>query len=119
MGDDARPLQTLLWYPSLRGTTKPMTVGDYVQLADTDIHFNAPDEKENRWRSLLKASFDIPLSAVREAKPANRALSRSDLCSQRFFGFVGERRSVRVSCQSWLRRSCKPVYGGVDARYDG
>jgi hypothetical protein len=65
-GDDARPLQTLLWYPSLRSTTKPMTVGDYVQLADTEIHFNAPD---GRWRSLLKASFDIPLWAVREAKP--------------------------------------------------
>ena len=72
VGDDARPLQTLLWYPSLRSTTKPMTVGDYVQLADTEIHFNAPDEKENRWRSLLKTSFDIPLSAVREAKPATR-----------------------------------------------
>jgi pimeloyl-ACP methyl ester carboxylesterase len=67
---EARPLQTLLWYPSLRGATKPMTVGDYVQLADTEIHFKTPDEKENRWRSLLKASFDIPLSAVREAKPA-------------------------------------------------
>src|SRR6202035_6184844 len=25
---------------------------------------------ENRWRSLLKASFDTPLSAVRDAKPA-------------------------------------------------
>jgi hypothetical protein len=47
-----------------------MTVGDYVQLADTEIHFSAPDEKENRWRSLLKTSFDIPLSAVQEAKPA-------------------------------------------------
>ena len=47
-----------------------MTVGDYTKLADTDIHFNAPDEKENRWRSLLKTSFDIPLWAVREAKPA-------------------------------------------------
>jgi len=48
-----------------------MTVGDYTQLADTEIHFNAPDEKGNRWRSLLMKSFDIPLSAVREAKPAN------------------------------------------------
>ena len=47
-----------------------MTVGDYAQLADTEIHFNVPDEKENRWRSLLKTSFDIPLTAVREAKPA-------------------------------------------------
>ncbi len=70
VGENARPLQTLLWYPSLRSTTKPMTVGDYVQLADTEIHFNAPDEKENRWRSLLKTAFDIPTLAVRGAKPA-------------------------------------------------
>ncbi len=69
-GENARPLQTLVWYPSLKNATKPMTVGDYVQLADTEIHFKAPDEKENRWRSLLKTSFDIPLSAVREATPA-------------------------------------------------
>ncbi|MFZ0520389.1 MAG: hypothetical protein WAL95_05170 [Candidatus Acidiferrales bacterium] len=56
-----------------------MTVGDYVQLADTEIHFNAPKEhdehgengaKGNRWRALLKASFDIPLWAVRDAEPA-------------------------------------------------
>ncbi len=46
-----------------------MTVGDYVRLADTEIHFNAPDEKENRWRSLLKTSFDIPLWSVRDAQP--------------------------------------------------
>jgi pimeloyl-ACP methyl ester carboxylesterase len=47
-----------------------MTVGDYVQLADREIHFNAPDEKENRWRSLLKTFFDTPLWAVRDAQPA-------------------------------------------------
>ena len=68
--DDARPLQTLLWYPSVRSTAESMTVGDYVQLADTEIHFNAPDEKENRWRSPLKSSFDIPLLALRDEKPA-------------------------------------------------
>jgi hypothetical protein len=70
MAENVRPLQTLIWYPSLKSTGEPMTVGDYAQLADTEIHFNAPDEKENRWRSLLKASFDIPLWAVRDAKPA-------------------------------------------------
>jgi hypothetical protein len=68
--DDARPLQALLWYPSLRRTTKPMTVSDYVQLSDTEIHFNVPDEKENRWRSLLQTSSEIPLWAVRDATPA-------------------------------------------------
>jgi hypothetical protein len=70
MGENACPLQTLIWYPSLKSTGKPMTVGDYTQLADNEIHFNAQDEKENRWRSLLKTSFDIPLWAVRDAKPA-------------------------------------------------
>jgi dienelactone hydrolase len=68
--ENARPLQTLIWYPSLKSTGELMTVGDYTQLSDTEIHFDAPDEKGNRWRSLLKASFDIPLRAVREAKPA-------------------------------------------------
>jgi hypothetical protein len=54
----------------LKSTGEPMTVGDYAQLADTEIRFDAPDEKENRWRSLLKTSFDIPLWAVLDAKPA-------------------------------------------------
>ena len=49
-----------------------MTVGDYVRLADTEIHFKAPNEKENRWRSLLKTLFDIPLWAVRDAQPTKR-----------------------------------------------
>jgi predicted dienelactone hydrolase len=70
VGENARPLQTLIWYPSLKSTGEPMTVGDYTQLADTEIHFDAPDEKENRWRSLLKTSFDVPLWAVRDAKSA-------------------------------------------------
>jgi hypothetical protein len=70
MSEDARPLQTLIWYPSLNSTGELMTVGDYTELADTEIHFNAPDGKENRWRSLLKTSFDTRLWAVREAKPA-------------------------------------------------
>lgn len=65
----ARPLQTLIWYPSRKGTAKPMTVGDYVRLADTEIHFDAPDPKNNRWRSLLKTSFGIRLWAVRDAEP--------------------------------------------------
>jgi hypothetical protein len=71
MSENARPLQTLIWYPSLKSTGKPMTVGNYTQLADTEIHFNVPDGKENRWRSLLKTSFGFPLWAVPEARPAN------------------------------------------------
>ena len=70
VADDARPLQTLIWYPSLRSTGKPMTVGDYTQLTDTEIRFDAPHPEQNRWRSLLKTSSEIPLWALRDAKPA-------------------------------------------------
>lgn len=47
-----------------------MTVGDYAQLADTEIHFDVPRPEQNRWRPLLKTSFDISLWAVRDAKLA-------------------------------------------------
>lgn len=68
-GEGPRPLQTVIWYPSSGSTGKPMTVGDYVQLADTEIHFSAPNEKENKWRSRLETSFDVSLWAVRDAHP--------------------------------------------------
>jgi hypothetical protein len=71
LGENGRPLQTLVWYPSLKAAGEPMTVGNYAQLADTEIHFNAADGKENRWRSLLTTSWDVPLRAMREAKPAD------------------------------------------------
>jgi hypothetical protein len=67
VGKNARPLQTLIWYPSLKSVGRPMTVGDYAQLADTEIHFNAPAEEGNRWRSLLKTSFDTQLSGVKRS----------------------------------------------------
>jgi pimeloyl-ACP methyl ester carboxylesterase len=66
----ARPLQTLIWFPSLAAANKPMTVGDYVKLADTETHFNTPDEKDNRWRSQLQTSLDVALRAARDAPPA-------------------------------------------------
>jgi pimeloyl-ACP methyl ester carboxylesterase len=70
VGDDARPLQTLIWYPSMRSTGKPMTVGDYTELADTEMHFGAPDKENNRWRSLLGTSSEVALWAVRDAELA-------------------------------------------------
>jgi len=70
VGADGRPLQTLIWYPSLRNTGKPMTVGGYTQLADTEIHFETPHPEQNRWRLLLKTSLEIPLWAVRDAQLA-------------------------------------------------
>src|SRR5260370_38389285 len=60
-------LQTLIWYPSLRSTARPMTVGDYTQLADTDIHCDAPNPDQNGCRSLLKPPAEIPWREVRDA----------------------------------------------------
>src|SRR5215470_11921755 len=65
----SRPLQTLIWYPALRSSIRPMTVGDYVALADTEVHFDQPDQGHNKWRRRLKSSFDRSLWAVRDAKP--------------------------------------------------
>jgi dienelactone hydrolase len=61
-----RPLQTLVWYPSSASTARPMTVGDYAQLADTEIRFDVPD-RSNKWRSILTSSSTVPLRAVRDA----------------------------------------------------
>ena len=69
-GQGSRPLQTLIWYPARQSTGKPMTVGDYVVLADREIHFDTPDQEHNKWRTRLKSSFDVPLWAVRDANIA-------------------------------------------------
>jgi predicted dienelactone hydrolase len=70
LGGNTRSLQTLIWYPSTESAGKPMTVGDYAQLADKEIHFDAPNPEQNRWPSLLKTSFDTPLWAIRDATVA-------------------------------------------------
>jgi len=49
-----------------------MTAGDYTQLADAEIHFDAPDPEKNRWRSQLKTSSEVQMWELRDAKPANR-----------------------------------------------
>jgi predicted dienelactone hydrolase len=64
---NGRPIQTVIWYPSLKSAGAPMTVANYVKLADEETNFNAPDAEKNRWRSLLKTSFDTRLRAVRDA----------------------------------------------------
>src|SRR5215471_14376368 len=66
---ESRPFQTLIWYPALHSSSKPMTVEDYVALADSEIHFDTPDPEHNKWRGRLKSSFNTSLWAVRDAKP--------------------------------------------------
>lgn len=66
----SRPLQTLVWYPAVETDGKAMTVGDYAQLASTEIHFDRADEG-NRWIGKLATSATNPLWAVRDAPPSS------------------------------------------------
>ena len=68
--EGARPLQTLIWYPTKAGVGAPMTVGDYARLADAEL-FDNPHPEQNKWRSQLKASTDARLWARRDAIPAS------------------------------------------------
>jgi len=64
--DCARPLQTLVWYPSSGDTGEPMTVGDYARLADTEIHSGQPGVP-SEWESKLGPSAGVRLWAIRDA----------------------------------------------------
>ena len=67
----ARPLQTLIWYPAEKSALKPMTVGDYGNLAATETSFDKPtlsvDHKQ--WLDGLKPTLAMPMWAVRDAPP--------------------------------------------------
>ena len=69
-GERARPIQTLIWYPSKKSEAKPMTAGDYVDLLATEISFDKPDaELVKRARTDMSPSLASQLWAVRDAPP--------------------------------------------------
>ena len=64
----ARPLQTLIWYPAEKSTGKPMTVGDYADLAMTETSFGHPDPGTgDGWRAAMKPTLKDAMWAVRDA----------------------------------------------------
>jgi len=72
-GERARPLQTLVWYPSLKSSSKPMTVGDYVALKTTETNFGKPQMPvglEEWLTEGMKPTFAKSLWAIRDAVPA-------------------------------------------------
>jgi tetratricopeptide (TPR) repeat protein len=70
-GERARPLQTLIWYPAQKNSTKPMTVGDYGDLVATETTFGKPDLTADwkQWLDSMKPSMKDPMWAVRDARP--------------------------------------------------
>jgi hypothetical protein len=71
VGERARPLQTLVWYPSQRSSEKPMTVGDYSRLAATETSFGKsvmlPNWKE--WIAGMTPTLKDTMWARRDASP--------------------------------------------------
>jgi len=72
-GERARPLQTLIWYPAGKSTRKPMTVGDYGNLAASETSFDKPtlSADHKHWLDGIKPTLAMPMWAVRDAPPVS------------------------------------------------
>jgi len=68
-GERARPLQTLIWYPSQATSKSPMTVGDYGQLAATETSFGNPDMSQDYkdWIASMTPTLKDAMWARRDA----------------------------------------------------
>ncbi len=72
-GETARPIQTLVWYPAQKSSSKRMTVGEYVALGETQ-DFSAPKILSGLTEWLvdgMKPSFGQTLLAIRDAQPVS------------------------------------------------
>lgn len=70
VGERARPLQTLVWYPAEKNGTKPMTVGDYTKLLASETNFEKPElwAEWKGWVEGMKPTMGDRLWAVRDAE---------------------------------------------------
>jgi hypothetical protein len=70
VGERARPLQTLVWYPVEKSGRKPMTVEDYSGLLATETSFDKPNLSPDwkQWVDGMKPTLKDSLWAVRDAK---------------------------------------------------
>lgn len=70
VGERARPLQTLIWYPAEKSGRKPMTVGDYGELLATETSFDTPNLSRDwkQWIDGMKPTLKDSLWAVRDGK---------------------------------------------------
>ena len=71
-GERARPLQTLIWYPAAKTAAKPMTVGDYFKLLETETSFGKPRLAGQwvTWKTGMADAMGDSLWAVRDASAA-------------------------------------------------
>lgn len=73
IGERARPLQTLIWYPALKGDSKPMTFGAYIALRATEVDFGNTQPPVESKDSSKGYAAELPtvMWAVRDARPAH------------------------------------------------
>lgn len=71
--DGPRPLQTLIWYPAEKSSSRRMTVGDYLALTRTETSFETPEETptSKEWTSYLGPVQHGPMRAIRDAPAKN------------------------------------------------
>jgi tetratricopeptide (TPR) repeat protein len=72
-GETARPIQTLIWYPAQGTSSKPMTVGEYIDLSTTETSFGSPKWPAGPgewWFDGWKSTRSDSMWAVRDAPPA-------------------------------------------------
>jgi dienelactone hydrolase len=83
VGERARPIQTLIWYPASRAG-KPLTYRNYVESAATEVSYDLPPQQVSassrswvakRWSGLSTLRIDEELSrpmwAIRDVTPAS------------------------------------------------
>jgi pimeloyl-ACP methyl ester carboxylesterase len=70
MGEKARPLQTLIWFPAEKSDQKPMTVGDYSELLAAETNFDKPQQwgEFKQWVDGMKPTIGDALWGKRDAK---------------------------------------------------
>lgn len=68
LGERARPLQTLIWYPAEASSAPPMRVNDYLNLWATETSFGEPRMPAwaIEWRSGMSPTLETSLWAVRD-----------------------------------------------------
>jgi dienelactone hydrolase len=74
-GERARPIQTLIWYPSEKNAARHMTVGDYVALGRTEASFGRPqgfDDPADYFTSGIRPTYPDPLAATRDSPPVSQ-----------------------------------------------
>jgi dienelactone hydrolase len=129
VGERARPVQTLVWYPAEKSGKKPMTVEDYTKLLAAETSFDKPELSSDwkQWIDAMKPTLKDSLWAVRDAKavagkfplvvyaPSYSSMSweNADLCEYlASHGFV----VVASPDMGFASRGMTPDLVGIDAQ---